>query len=681
MKASKLTVKSDCSLKNATKTKSQFKKIIKEIKQLKLDLKKSIQEDDYLSEKYKEDLSFIDSIELQSLNSKKTMEELSDINRKLKSILLNLQKDYNKPLCTEKQTKNGPKEFQKIEKQSKKTRKQLKAMVKQIRKQILDFKKFLREDNHLAEKYEDEFLFIGSIELPTLADNNTWEQLSDLNEKLKSIILNLRDEQKQYTEASDSWTQTDFSPAISFDIFNELNEITQFQYPALRHMEILTQKLALNEQVAFDLEKEREQSCEKFHSLSKKKKYLINLTLPNKFGDDSYAVSESYKLSMNKPNPLLQSDVGEIGTQTEISTLSIGVNFGEIILTDDLHLQIKNIHGRLIHLSDRKNYLIEESKRFICYCDNLYSGEEIEVIDRDLPNEIETDLKMDKFIVTATSRIEEAKTYAKKLEKFPKIFKRFEDEIKFVKSIKLPFTQNTTFREKFETLQTLSERLTPIHQKLQKLTENIEKHKNKNVNEINRLISRVLKKKNNILRNYPKEKFSLVKDAFESDFDFVDSIKLSRQSDASQEILNQDWKNVKKIDYKLNGIQEKFNKFCKEQSEFILSDSRTNLDGTGSEDHQKNKMKSKDPGDQNISKSEYELLLKEKDDLIAEYLSVMDSNYFYMRYIDPIDVVDRKLETTCVADNFEMLVTVKHKRRAPKSKRNHLYRNSVTKTQ
>ena len=162
------------------------------------------------------------------------------------------------------------------------------------------------------------------------------------------------------------------------------------------------------------------------------------------------------------------------------------------------------------------------------------------------------------------------------------------------------------------------------------------------MNEINRLISRVLKKKTNILRNYPKEKFSLVKDAFETDFDFVDSIKLSRQSDASQEILNQGWKSIKKIDYKLNGVQEKFSKFCKEQSGFILSDSRTNLDNTCSEDYQKNKMKSKDRGDQNISKSEYELLLKEKDDLIAEYLSVMDSNYFYMRYIGPIDVVDKK---------------------------------------
>ena len=111
--------------------------------------------------------------------------------------------------------------------------------------------------------------------------------------------------------------------------------------------------------------------------------------------------------------------------------------------------------------------------------------------------------------------------------------------------------------------------------------------------------------------------------------------------------MNQDWKIVKKIDYKLSAIQQKFSEFCKEQSELILSDSRTNMDSIGAKDHQntdmqqvqRSKLKPKDPGDKIISQSEYELLLKEKDDLIAEYLSVMDSNYIHIRYIGSIDVV------------------------------------------
>ena len=112
MKASKQTLISDCSLSSATKTKSQFKKLIKEIRKQKIDLNTLFQEDDYLSEKYKKDHLFIDSIELQSLASKKTLEELSEINLKFKSILLNLQKDSNKPPCSHKQTERTPKEIQ-----------------------------------------------------------------------------------------------------------------------------------------------------------------------------------------------------------------------------------------------------------------------------------------------------------------------------------------------------------------------------------------------------------------------------------------------------------------------------------------------------------------------------------------------------------------------------------------
>ena len=655
LKASKLTVQSESSFKNAKKTKNQFKKIIKEIKKQKLDLKNSIQKDYYLSDKYKEDLSFINSIELQSLNNKKTLEELSEINQKLKFILLNLQKDSDKPLCPEEQTINTPKEKPKIEKQSKKTRKQItpKKIVKQIRKQKLDFQKSYKEDHYLGAKYKEEFLFIESIETQSLADNNTLEELSDLNEKLKGIILSLGDEQQKYTEASNSWTQTDFSPTISFDIFNELNEITLLKHPALRQLEILTQKLALNEKVVYDLKKEWERSCEKFHSLAKTRKHLINLASPHKSDDASNVVSESYKFSRKKPDTVLQSDVGEIGSQTEISTLLIGVDFGEIILTDDLFLQIKNFHGRLIQLFTRKNNLIAESKRLICYCEDLESGKDIDVIGCDLPHDFEMDLKVEQFIVITTGQIDEIKTYGKRLERYPKNFKRFEEDIKFVKSIKLPFMQKTNIHENFLTLQTLSERLTPIHQKLKKLLDNIEKHKNKNVKDVNNLISKVLKKKNSILKTYSEERFSLLKDAFENDFDFVDSIKLSRKSDASREItnqpvMNQEWKIVKKMDYKLSAIQQKFSEFSKEQKELILSDSGTNLDSIGAKDYQNtdmqqvqiNKLKSKDPGDKIISQSGYEMLLKEKDNLIAEYLSVMDRNYVHMRYIGPIDVVD-----------------------------------------
>ena len=649
LKASKLTVKSESSFKNAKKTKNQFKKIIKEIKKQKLDLKNSIQKDFYLSEKFKEDLLYINSIELQSLNNKKTLEELSEINQKLKSILLNLQKNSDKSLCSEEQTFQAPKEIPKIEKQSQKTRKQIenktpKKIVKQIRKQKLEFKKSFKEDNYLVQKYKKEFLFIESIEVQSLADNKTLEELSDLNEKLKSIILNLRDEQQQYTEASDSWTQTDFSPTISFDILNELNQISQLQYPAESHVETLTQKIALKEQENYDLMRERERSCKKFHSLIKTKKNLITLASPNKSDDAFIVVSQTYKLSRKNPDALMQSDIREFGSQTEISTLSIGVNFEEIIPTDDYLVQIKKLHGRLIQFSERKNNLTAESKRFICYCDSLDSGKNIDVIGCDLPDEIELDLRVDHFIVTTTVQIDEVKAYGQKLERFPKIFPRFEEDIKFVKSIKLSSMQKTTIRENFGMLQTLSERLTSIHQKLKTIIENIEKNKNKTVNDINRLISKVLKKKNSVLKTYSQEKFSILRNAFESEFDFVNSIKLSQQSDSSQEvinqeILNQEWKIIKKIDYKLIGLQEKFIKFCKEQSELILSDSRINMDGTGLENHQytdmqqdrKKEMKSKDPGDNNISPSEYQLLLKERDDLIAEYLSVMDSNYVHMR--------------------------------------------------
>ena len=527
-------------------------------------------------------------------------------------------------------------------KQTKKSRKKIKNIIKEIRKQKLVFEKEFSAQTNLVNALKADCDFIKSIELKSLSDKTNQEDVAEINEKLKSIIMKLHEKSREYIDTTcNISTQTDFNPMITMKIFNELNEICQKNLSSQKHLEILKRKEVVNEQAFYEAFEKRQMCYEQFQIIAKNKKNSLKLIIENdRVGATDLVVADKNKNDCEVLQASSSSVSENLSCQTLISTLHIGIDFGEILPSDNIDLQIRKFNGRLIKLAQMEQNFEMEFDRLKCYCDDLKTDKEIFVLESDLNHELKLEIKINQLIDSIHVQKSEIKKYERTLQNYKKKYGKFEDDMQFVNSVPNKFSSAST-DENYHYLQSVSEKVTSIHTKLHKLLENIAKSKQRTitVQQLDKLIGKISNQRESILKDFAIEKFSSLIEIYKTDFDFAESIQFPDISDATlQDEVDQNWKKCKKINYRLTAIRTKFNDFIKQQKELNSTNFGTNVKDTATLVHQvtgvysiprnkeQEKRKSNDLGMIDLSKSEYELLLQQKDQTIDEYLSVLDSH-------------------------------------------------------
>ena len=159
----------------------------------------------------------------------------------------------------------------------------------------------------------------------------------------------------------------------------------------------------------------------------------------------------------------------------------------------------------------------------------------------------------------------------------------------------------------------MSDKLAPLHKKLQNLIKYMTKQQSKTPDQVYELISKVSSTRKAILKF---NNIDTLSDTHKTHIDFAKSVYLpSRINENSQEEIDDHWKNIKRIHYKLSSIHTKLDKFCRKQKKLHPIKSETET-----KSKKKSKTKSNQPSAVDLLKSQYQMLLIQKAELLAENL-------------------------------------------------------------
>ena len=433
---------------------------------------------------------------------------------------------------------------------------------------------------------------------------------------------------KQFNDLS---TQTDFSPRLSSSTFRKLDRIRRESSNLDSLVAILTDCSSKNDQVRLSQEsmvkglqkKKRDVKSQLKALVDSKGRNLILSSSANPDDIDLVEIIESLRRNDNLPRrysieelvgstALLSSkNYSELSTdsdkvnfrhcssQTEISTLLIGLDFGDVLPTDNLQQTVSKLNGQWVCSNDCISKLNYEIRRLQWHCHNLIAGQEITVFENDLLFEEEHTR-----IARYQSLIDEINNQAKIISDKHMLKRVNTADALYALDLKLDLPDARYINEDdYERLQKKAFKLEVILKKIEEHEKEPEykriaavlNQKRAEINQLESLIFRLesqLGETNRAMAETKRENIKLQNKV--SNLRRVNDDRLRNQA-------NKFSKNeIKKLKTKITKLEALVGKYKKYK-----------WDGTGEK-----------------SSSEYEMILGEKDSRIAEYLSVLDSNRF-----------------------------------------------------
>ena len=435
---------------------------------------------------------------------------------------------------------------------------------------------------------------------------------------------------------NDLSTQTDFSPRLSNSTFKRLDKIRRESSNLDSLITILRAKndeIKLSqESMVNGLRKKKRNSKLQFQALveSRGQNLIfvsslnlddIDLTetieilrrndgLPRRSSIQDLVASTVASSIMNYSESSKESDrvnYRHCSSQTEISTLLIGLDFDDDLPRDNLEQTASKLNGQWISNTDYMSKLNADIRRLQWYCDDLNAGKEIIVFENDLFFE-ETHTRLARY----QSLIDQINNQAKIISDKHMLKRVNTADALYALDLKLDLPDARYINEDdYEKLQKKAFKLEVILKKIEKHEKELERRKivqsepeykriaallNEKRAEVNQLESLILnldsqlRESNRAMAETKRENIKLQNKV--SNLRRVNDDRLRNQAN---KFSKNEIKNLKAKINKLEALVGKYKKY--------------KWDGTGEK-----------------SSSEYEMILGEKDSRIAEYLSVLDSN-------------------------------------------------------
>ena len=217
--------------------------------------------------------------------------------------------------------------------------------------------------------------------------------------------------------------QTDFYPTIDWNSFEKLNQFrNDFDEPEARFAAMENKYKYINSKTQIHhMEKLKSMLKEDFrifHLMASSNRKLIFVDSDNKMERPQWLSGQLQSGKFPKRYEICKTVRGSMKTskashdqnskkthqgfkncssQTDISTLLIGLNFNKISPEDDLKVRIHKLHGQVVNHTFEKSKIDHRSTRLRQYCDDLNAGKRIKVFESDLSDELKADfLKINK---------------------------------------------------------------------------------------------------------------------------------------------------------------------------------------------------------------------------------------------------------------------------------------------
>lgn len=211
--------------------------------------------------------------------------------------------------------------------------------------------------------------------------------------------------------------QTDFSPTIDLNSFEKLNQFrSDFDEPEARFAALEEKYKYINTKTQIHhlekLQRMLEGDFDKFHLTASLNKKMITVDPDNKMERPQWLSSllksgkfplrseicqtvrgsmKTAKVSHEISSIKIRQGFKDCSTQTDISTLLIGLNFDKVSPEDDLKEKIHKLHGQVVNHAFEKSKIDHRSTRLRQYCNDLNAGKRIKVFESDLSDELKAD--------------------------------------------------------------------------------------------------------------------------------------------------------------------------------------------------------------------------------------------------------------------------------------------------
>ena len=294
-------------------------------------------------------------------------------------------------------------------------------------------------------------------------------------------------------------------------------------------------------------------------------------------------------------------------SQTEISTLLIGVNFEDILPTDGIQQTVSKLNSSWIRNTDCMSKLTSEIRRLQRYCDDLSDGKQITAFEIDLSFEDE-----DARFYRYESLIKQIHNQANRIVDHHMHFQANTADASYATNLKLdlPFVAEMSEND--------YARLQKALIKLKGITKKFENHE-KDMEKLKKVKSEPEYKRIETLFNEKRAEVHRLESQLRETNHALTEIK--RANITMQNKVS----NLRRLnDDRLKNEAKKFSKKEVKQLKTKISQLEILV-----QKYQKYKWY----GTEEKSCSENEMILREKDNLIAEYLSVLDRNRIIKNYL------------------------------------------------
>ena len=337
---------------------------------------------------------------------------------------------------------------------------------------------FIGLQNELKTAFEAQKQTIQKLENEIKTLKETTTAVYDESETV-NMVATYESLDEPSIKCNDLSTQTYFSPTLSFEVFNELNSLRYL--PALARVTILKQKESLKESAISQGLEARKRWFDQFQSIVQSIIYRDQIKLANTITmSEDIEIQQTFKSSdLHRENSTVvnRSITRHCSTQTEISTLLVGLNFEKILPSDDLRSQVQKLNARLVTLSENQAQLETETDRLKQHCGDLNAGKEITVLKADLS---ESNFRIIQLKTLRREKLEEIKEFKQKVAALLKRLKnqkqnlssqwstkaflvdKFKADFDYAESIQLPAESEVKGEEELNELKQVGIQLTLI---------------------------------------------------------------------------------------------------------------------------------------------------------------------------------------------------------------------------
>ena len=307
-----------------------------------------------------------------------------------------------------------------------------------------DHNKDLESDSPSAEEAETSTDSIACPHIETVSVNSLQCEKGSQSDTVETTATYESFDDEPSIQCNDISTQTDFAPTMSLESFDELNTI-RLDCTAKERLTILEQKKNLKKKAIIEGLEIRKRWFQQFQLQAMTHKTLISLKNENETREELEGI-HPIRTTVSLPRYYRHSS-----SQTEISTLLIGLDFEDRLPSEDLYLQIRKLNGHLVTMNDNQFKLKAETNRFRQYCEDLNAGKQITVLGSDLSHELLDEMKLGQLVrspkTITKGQLQKmiTKISNKKMEIFKtnfESFSQFKNEFKadfdYAESIQLP---------------------------------------------------------------------------------------------------------------------------------------------------------------------------------------------------------------------------------------------------